>query len=467
MNTELEVSNLLSGAKSFLRLISMAALLMVAVSDVALGVETPSTDIIASATKFMDLLVKEDFAGAVARFDTTMKNALPEPKMREVWQTLQKQVGPFEQRLRARTDTAGGYDVVFVTCHFEEADLDAKVVFNADKQITGLFFVPSQDAPGSFAPPPYAKASAFHEKEFTVGSGEWSLPGTLTLPVGLTHPAPVVVLVHGSGPNDRDETIMANKPFRDLAWGLATKGIAVLRYEKRTKEHQAKFVGAELSHLTVKEESIDDAMSAAAQLRTTDGVDPKRIFVLGHSLGGTLAPRIGQADPNLAGLIILAGATRPLEDLMVEQTRYLLSLQGKPTEEGQAKLDELLVQVANVKKLTAADASSSSLLLHAPPLYWLDLREHDPLTAVKTLQQPLLVLQGGRDYQVTEADFDGWKNALDARQGVTFKLYPELNHLFMAGEGKSTPAEYEHPGHVAESVINDIAEWILKTNPIP
>jgi fermentation-respiration switch protein FrsA (DUF1100 family) len=149
---------------------------------------------------------------------------------------------------------------------------------------------------------------------------------------------------------------------------------------------------------------------------------------------------------------------------MVEQTRYLLSLQGKTTEEGQAKLDELLAEVAKVKKLTAVDASSSSLLLHAPPQYWLDLREHDPLVAVKTLQQPLLILQGGRDYQVTEADFDGWKNALDARASVTFKLYSDLNHLFMTGEGKSTPAEYEQAGHVAESVVTDIAEWILKTN---
>jgi uncharacterized protein len=459
--------NLLNGAKSILLLASTAAALLTAVVSDSLGAESPSNDLISAATRFVDLLVKEDFAGAVAQFDSTMKSALPEAKMREVWQTLQKQVGPFKQRLRARAEKVGGYDAVFVTCHFEGADLNAKVVFNADRQIAGLFFVPSEAGPDSFAPPPYAKASAFQEKDFTVGTGEWSLPGTLTLPVGLNHSLPAVVLVHGSGPNDRDETIMANKPFRDLAWGLATKGIAVLRYEKRTKEHATEFVGANLRHLTAKEETIDDAVSAAAQLRATEGIDPKRIFVLGHSLGGTLAPRIGQADPKLAGLIILAGATRPLEDLMVEQTRYLLSLQGKTTEEDQAKLDELLAEVAKVKKLTAADASSSALLLHAPAGYWLDLREHDPLTAVKTLQQPLLILQGARDYQVTEADFDGWKKALDARPNVTFKLYPDLNHLFMTGKGKSTPSEYEQAGHVAESVINDIAEWVLNAKPAP
>ena len=150
---------------------------------------------------------------------------------------------------------------------------------------------------------------------------------------------------------------------------------------------------------------------------------------------------------------------------MVEQTRYLLSLDGGMSDAGKAKLDELLAEVAKVKKLTAADASSPEMLLHAPPLYWLDLREHDPLLAAKTLKQPLLILQGGADYQVTEVDFEGWKKALGSQPTVTFKLYSELNHLFVAGQGKSTPAEYEQPGYVAEVVVADIANWILKTNP--
>jgi dienelactone hydrolase len=440
------------------------ALLTIAL-DTALAAESPSGAVTSAGEQFVDLLVKGDFAGAVGRFNSTMKSALPEQKLREAWQTIQKQAGRFQKQLRTRVENLGGYDVVFVTCQFEQAALDAKVVFDAKRQVAGLWFAPSQPAATSFTSPPYAKAGAYHEKDFTVNTGEWSLPGTLTLPVGVTNPLPALVLVHGSGPNDRDETILANKPFRDLAWGLASKGIAVLRYEKRTKQYAAKLRAAGIRDLTVKEETIDDALSAVAQLRTTENIDPKRVFVLGHSLGGMVAPRIGQADPKLAGLIILAGSTRPLEDLVVEQTRYLLALHGKPSDEEQAKLDELILAAAKVKKLTAADASSSTLLLNAPTQYWLDLRQHDPLTAAKTLKQPLLILQGGRDYQVTEADFNGWKTALGLKPGVTFKLYPKLNHLFMAGEGKSTPAEYEQPGHVAENVIADIAEWILGVQP--
>jgi dienelactone hydrolase len=350
--------------------------------------------------------------------------------------------------------------VVLVTCQFKQMALDAKVVFDAKGRVAGLFFVPSHPAASTSEPPPYARANAFQEKEFTVGHGEWRLPSTLTLPTTGGGPWPAVVLVHGSGPNDRDETVGANKPFRDLAWGLATKGVAVLRYEKRTKAYAEKLQAAGLGQFTVQEETIDDALSAVAQLRATDGLDPKRIFIVGHSLGGTVAPRIGHADPKLAGLIILAGATRPLEDLMVEQTRYLISLNGQPSAESRAKLDELLAEVAKVKKLTPADSSSTASLLHAPPAYWLDLREHDTLAIAKELKQPLLILQGGRDYQVTEVDFNGWKESLVAQSNVTFKLYPKLNHLFIAGEGRSTPDEYEEPGHVAEGVVTDIAEWI-------
>jgi dienelactone hydrolase len=439
-------------------LLCLARVLMVVAVQAPLTVRSAPGEVTSAGKQFIELLAKEDFAGAIARFDTTMKTALPEPKLRETWQTLQAQAGRFQKQLGARATKLAGYDVVLVTCQFERMALDTKVVFDAEGLVAGLFFVPSHaDASG---PPPYARTNAFLEKAFTVSCGEWRLPGTLTTPIGGGSPWPAVVLVHGSGPNDRDETIGANKPFRDLAWGLATKDIAVLRYEKRTKQYAAKFMATGLGQFTVQEETIEDVLDAVAQLRSTAGIDPKRVFVLGHSLGGMLAPRIGQADPRIAGLIILAGSTRPLEDMVIEQTQYLLSFKGKPSDEDEAKLSKLQLIAAKVKKLTAADVSSSTILLGAPPAYWLDLRQHDSLAIGKGLRQPFLILQGGRDYQVTLVDFDRWKEALGAQSKVTFKLYPKLNHLFIAGEGKSTPDEYEQPGHVAKAVVVDIAEWI-------
>jgi dienelactone hydrolase len=413
--------------------------------------------------QYVYLLIKGDFAGAVARHDATMRSAMPEPKLRETWQTLQKQAGGFKKRLKTHTLKISAYDVALVTCEFERTKLDVKVVFNSQGEVAGLFFLPSTADAGSSKPPPYARTNEFREKNFTVGSGEWQLPGTLTVPVRKTSvPYPAVVLVHGSGPNDRDETVGASKPFRDLAWGLATKGVAVLRYEKRTKEYGSRFV-AEKIKITPQEETIDDAVIAANQLRQTEGIDAKRVFVLGHSLGATLAPRIGKAGPEITGLILMAGATRPIEEMIVEQTRYILSLNAQPSAADQENLRDLESKVAEIKKLTTADADSSTILLGAPPAYWLDLRAHDPVAEAKSLKQPLLLLQGGRDYQVTPTHFDDWKKGLEGSTKVTFKLYPELNHLFIAGKGKSGPGEYERGGNVAEPVISDIADWVLNT----
>ena len=311
--------------------------------------------------------------------------------------------------------------------------------------------------------PSYANMRAFREVEFTVGHGKSPLPGTLTLPKNGKGPWPAVVLVHGSGPEDRDETIGGAKVFRDLGQGLATKGIAVLRYEKRTRQYPiTDYWKQGIGQFTVREETIDDAVSAVAQLRTRNDIDPKRVFVLGHSLGGMVAPRIAQADPQIAGLVFLAGAVRPFEEVIVEQVRYITSLHGKPSAEEDAYLTQVEADANKLKQLTVADASSRIILFGAPVPYWLDMREHDCLAAAKQIQQPMLFLQGRRDYQVTIKDYEIWRTGLADHPRVTFKLYPQLNHLFVTGTGKSTPTEYEQLGHVDAHVVTDIAGWILE-----
>jgi dienelactone hydrolase len=396
-----------------------------------------------------------EFDKAVEPFDPIMKRALPADKLKEVWDGLTKQDGALQRVNETAAEKVQQYEVVYVTCEFQRAKLDTKVVFTAENKVTGLFFVTS----GKYKPPTYADPSKFEEKEIVVGRGAWSLPGTLSLPRG-AGPFPGVILVHGSGPHDRDETIGPNKPFRDVAHGLASRGIAVLRYEKRTRHHQI-LMALSVNSITVKEETIDDAAAAVEALRSQEKIDPKRIFVLGHSLGGMLIPRIGKAAPSIAGFISLAGSTRPLEDLVLEQTRYIVSLDGKPSPEAQKKLAEIERQVAKVKshKLTA-DTPMSDLPLGVPARYWLDLRGYDPAAAARSLPQPMLILQGERDYQVTMEDFANWKKALGSRQDVTFISYPGLNHLFVEGKDKSTPAEYSAPGNVAKAAIDDIAKWI-------
>jgi hypothetical protein len=418
-------------------------------------------EVITLAKKAIELLKSEDFEGFFNSFDKTMKNALPLDKLQSTWKSVIGQVGAFKKQVDIRTEKVQEYDVAVVTCEFEKATLDIRIAFNKEKQVSGLFFLPSKRQPAEYKTPSYVRPDSFEEKEVTVGSGEWALPGTLTLPKGSGN-FPAVVLIHGSGPQDRDETMGPNKPFRDLAWGLASRRIAVLRFEKRTIVHRQKLLAIKDS-ITVKEEVIDDALAATSLLRNRQEINPKKIFLLGHSLGGMLIPRIGKLDSKISGLIILAGTTRPLEDVTLEQFNYIFSLDGQISDDEKKQLEELKAQIAKVKdpNLSKSD-SSATLPLGLPASYWLDLRDYDPADAARELKQPLLILQGGRDYQVTIVDFDNWKKALSSRKKVTFKFYPKLNHLFSEGEGKITPAEYLNPGHVAEVIINDIAQWILK-----
>lgn len=409
-----------------------------------------------AAVRFVQDMAAGNYASATSQFDSTMSQAMPAAQLKAVWEGVIGQCGRFKKLGNPRAAREMGVDEVFVPMEFEKVTLDAKVVFDAQGKISGLWFVEHKDVPAvepSSSTPSYDDRNAYTDSDVKVGTGKLRLPGTLSMPKG-GGPFPAIVLVHGSGPNDRDETVGANRPFRDLAAGLASQGIAVLRYDKRTKVYPKEM--AAVKKLTVKDEVIDDAVAAAEFLRKTEKIDASRVFVLGHSLGGMLIPRIGKADPRIAGLIVMAGPTRPLEDIIVEQIEYLTS--SAPSDAAKKRIDEVKAQVAKVKNPKLTDASPN--ILGAPGSYWLDLRGYNPAEAAKLLKQPMLILQGGRDYQVTKGNYEIWQKALSDQPRVTFKLYPDLNHLFGEGKGKSVPAEYEQRTPVPQYVIDDIAGWV-------
>ncbi|HKS97059.1 MAG TPA: alpha/beta fold hydrolase [Terriglobia bacterium] len=452
---------------------ALVALLAVLAVSVA-ATEARAQDFEALGRTLTGELASRQFNKVEAQFDARMAEALPVEKLSTVWDQVLGQVGTFKGVTGARLAEQQGYHIVFVTSEFEHATLDVKVVFDSSGHVAGLFFLPnaaagqaksgaSESPESDWSPPDYAKPSAFHEQQVTVGGGDWQLPGTLSLPSG-NGPFPAVVLVQGSGPQDEDETIGPNKPFKDLAWGLASRGIVVLRYVKRTKEYAAQMMQHPAS-ITVQEETIDDAQAAVTVLAGRREVDPHRIFVLGHSLGGTLAPRIASEDPRVAGIIIMAGGTRPLSRVIVDQVKYIASLKGQLTDAEKAQIAAVEQTEREIESPTLKPTAIIEVLgSPTPGSYWLDLRAYHPAQVAAGLKIPILVLQGGRDYQSTLEDFNGWKKALAGNSRVTLKIYPGLYHLFMPstspGDGLGTPADYNTPGHVSEPVMADIAQWM-------
>ena len=404
----------------------------------------PAADQSGIAKNAFDLLLGAKYTELHQMFTPEMQKSIPEPALAKLGEQV-KSLGAVSKVDAPAIQKSGPNTIAVFPAHFEKQSINFRFIINQAGKVAGMFMLPGEV---SWTRPAYSRPDSFREREVTVGEGEWKLPGTLSVPTG-SGPFPGVVMVHGLGPNDRDETVGGSKVFKDLAEGFASRGITVLRYEKRTRQYGPKM--AAMQHLTIDEETVDDAVIALQLLRAQKEVDPKRTYLLGHDLGGYIAPRIATEDGKLAGIIIMAGNARPLEDLAVEQAAYL----GMPAKQ----IENLKAEAARVKALEAADADGQKVMGMAAS-YLLDLKGYNPAASSKKFTVPMLIMQGDRDYQVTTKDFDLWKAGLAGRKDVTFKSYPALNHIFVAGEGKSTDAEYRKPGHVAPEVVDDIAKWI-------
>ena len=292
------------------------------------------------------------------------------------------------------------------------------------------------------------------------------LPGLLTVPKG-EGPFPAVILLQGSGPSDKDETIGSLKPFRDIAEGLAGYGVAVYRFDKRTYVY-----GEELAaqkQISLEDEYLEDAVNAVQLLAAQEKIDPARIWVLGHSLGGNAVPAIARAlehaPVRACGFIMMAASPRPLDVLMREQYEFLYSLLPEVTEEQQAEKDALFADLDRLQDLDSLTEDDTVAGVYSS--YWKWLAEYDILQAADEITEPVLLLQGEEDYQVTTVDFDIWKETVGAKENWKLISYPGLTHIFMTGQKSEGSAAYSRDGKVDTQVIGDIASFILQAESNP
>ncbi len=405
--------------------------------------------------RFLASLTDGDFKEAYGELDQEMAGRISLPQLQSIWNSIQTEYGELVHRQVTQRDTLdAGYRVV-IFCAFTKGDIDMQIIFNDENKIEGMFFAPGK-FPDSYQPPEYDFTDLYSERDITVRSGDYSLPGTFYYPSAGKN-IPVVVLIHGSGGHERYSTFGLNKPFRDIAVGLASFGIGVVCFDKRTYVYPR--LSEKIEDFTVYDEIIEDAVSAAELAGNLPETDPGRVFLLGHGFGGMMLPRIADKINGLGGLIKVAANARPFEQVMLEHVKHQARLEGDH-EHTKDALKLYKLRVMRVKRGDIEEYSASELPLNLPPSYWMDLNDYDHLEYAAGLEIPALLMHGGRDYSVTETDLEIWKEKLGDKNNVSFRYFPGLNHLFIEGEGKSNPGEYRFPGNVAIDVILDIREWV-------
>lgn len=399
------------------------------------------------AKAFVEAIFNKQYDTAISYIDSSIQNKMPPVLLGQITNSMVQKNGDFKKVVDVNQQQAGGYLNCIVNTVFEKNSELIRTVFNSNNKIIGFFLVPhrknqeTDDAPNAY----------------NIKSGNLTLPGTLLIAKD-NNQKKLVILVHGSGANDRDETLGQLKPFKDLAQGLLKAGISTYRYDKRT------FVAPKSlpKNFTVDDVVTNDVLNIIHYFNNNDTFQNYKLYVIGHSLGAFMAPRIAKKAKGVVnGVVMMAGPARPIQDLILEQLTYLDSL--TPSKELDEKLKEVKRQIHYMHgKAFNQNSPSDSLLSKQQASFWLSFNAYKPLEVIKSINTPFLILQGEKDYQVRMADFNLWKRATKGMSNISFKSYPGLSHLFMQSNGTPSPKDYEGEKHIPSQVINDIASWIKK-----
>lgn len=411
--------------------------------------------------EFLELLKNKEYSKCQTYFDDSMKELLPDSLLKKVWEVNLTKYGKSGNIISTKTKKVNGYLVYESSVKFEKKSVIYKTLFietDSTNKIAGLYFLPEQ-ADNSHKLPTYINKSLFREIDTFFISGKYKIYCNVSYPLDVPKTNAVLIL-SGSGPNDRNGSIGATKVYRDIAWGLASKGNLVVRFDKRTKTYGKSMSKDELNNLTINEEYLDDASAAIDFLKKFDIVDTNYIILLGHSQGGTVLAPLAEKFPFLYGLAHLATPARRLEELLPEQLEYLSQFDSSgATKQMAIKMKEVCdYQLKNLNE----NSPSDSLLFGLSTKYWLSLKNLNYKELISKSKKRMFFAFGSRDYNVPIKDEKIWRQILTGKSNVAFKSYDKLNHLFIYGEGLANPAEYEIETFVSPDLIDDLNNWIFE-----
>lgn len=416
------------------------------------------TDINRQELEDLCLSYLEDFRmGTFDRFyenaGETLQAALPQEQAEQDWALASSTARDYKGSQTTQVTQADGSIQVEITSVHRRYHLITTFVYGDTDKAEELSF--------RLAPLAVSPESGENWEEIPIKLGydpEKQLNGMLTLPKDVERPD-VVILVQGSGANGMDSLIGAadNRPFADLAQGLAERGIASIRYDKRLYAYPEDVTDVETEYLYDVKDAVRFAMEDAR-------VDGSRLYLIGHSQGGMLSPKMVSDNPELKGFVSMGGTLRRMEDMILEQNETMMAQnETLSKEEKDAYLSEARASVERIRSLNADSPDDrSELIFNYPVSYWISLNAINSLSIAEGLTLPMLVLQGDNDFQVLyQTDFQLWQKVLAGRENVDFIHYPGLSHVFMPGSLEHfDSSSYDPPAKMDEQVIGDIAEWI-------
>lgn len=410
-----------------------------------------------------DLSVGVEFAGDLASenftrlikaysYDEKMKAAIASVETRKTVMFYNSEYGELIKINEPYILSRGAYQYVCVPVESSINNFNYQIAFDGNHNIVGFTF---REYVPKVSPEEDTIPSGVMEEEYTFNSDGFVIPGTFTAPDMGGH-YPVVILVQGSGPSNRDESIYENKPFRDIAWALARGGIASYRFDKRSYLY-----GQQMNEdvtVTIQDEITNDVIAAAVMVKNLEKADPSGIFILGHSLSGYVLPRLADKLPDASGYILMAAPAQHIKEYIYDQYEYLAEEDEIITKEEQQQLDTLEKEIAFLNN--PKDIPDNRTILGAHRDYWKDLSAYYPIKMARSIKKPVLVLQGERDYQVNMKQYNIWKENFEDKENWFFKSYATLNHFMMPGYGKSYTEEYKKKTHVDDEVMQDIIQFI-------
>ncbi|MCC2326985.1 serine aminopeptidase domain-containing protein [Bacillus wiedmannii] len=407
-------------------------------------------DLKMKSAAYLEQFQKNDFDQLYKNVTQEMTSKLPKEEFASKWKALISQLGPALDTESEVFNSKDKNGKVSITTVHRKNNLQTTFVYTKDGKVAD---VQTEMQPLIVKP---EKGEKWEESSIKVGYNEKKLNGLLTLPKGIEKP-PVAILLQGSGPNNMDSIIGTglNRPFADIAHGLAEKGIASIRYDKRSYAYPKDVFDVETEYLK-------DAKEAVRLVKEDKRVDSNKIYLIGHSQGGLLGPKIAQDNPEIKGFVSMAGTLRRLEDVVLTQTTLRVEQDTKLSgERKKEEMENTKESVQKIKKLNTSD--KKEVLLGYPASYWSSLNKINGASIAKNLDIPMFIIQGTTDFHVLEkVDYKLWQETLAGKDDVSFKLYPGLSHLFMPGGSadKFDGSIYNKPAHVDSQVIEDVSGWI-------